>query len=81
MQITITMKKSAKLIKIFTGAEASVILLKKRLEDISVSALAKNDFSDAFLGVAPPLLDLYIKESDLSKAESLIKDFISTDLN
>jgi hypothetical protein len=70
------MKKANSLINVFTGAEASVIFLKGELEEIGISPLIKNDFSDAWLGVAPPSVTLYIQESDLSKAEPIIKEFI-----
>jgi len=70
------MKKANSLINVFTGAEASVILLKDELEKIGISPLIKNDSSDAWLGAAPPAVTLYIQESDISKAEPIIKEFI-----
>ncbi len=75
------MKKTNSLINVFTGAEASVILLKDQLEEIGISPLIKNDFSDAWLGVAPPAVTLYIQESDLPKAELIIKEFIKNNKN
>jgi hypothetical protein len=75
------MKKTSNLINIFTGPEASVILLKGELEAIGISPLIKNDFSDAWLGVAPPSITLYIQESDLSKAEQIIKEFLKNNIS
>jgi hypothetical protein len=75
------MKKTNNLINIFTGPEASVILLKGELEAIGISPLIKNDFSDAWLGVAPPSITLYIQESDLSKAEQIIKEFLKNNIS
>jgi hypothetical protein len=75
------MKKTNNLINIFTGPEASVILLKGELEAIGISPLIKNDFSDAWLGVAPPSVTLYIQESDLSKAEQIIKEFLKNNIS
>jgi len=69
------MKKEKRLISVFTGPEASAILFKSRLEKIGVFTLTKNDFSGSFLGVVPPSVDLCIKESDLKKAEPLIREF------
>jgi hypothetical protein len=69
------MRKEKNLISVFTGPEASVILLKGRLEGIDIFTLTKNDFSGSFLGVVPPSVDLYIKESDLKRAEPLIREF------
>jgi hypothetical protein len=71
-----TMKKSNNLIKVFTGTEASAILLKERLDEIGTSSLIKNDSSSAFFGVAPIVIDLYIQESDLKESEPLIREFI-----
>jgi hypothetical protein len=62
------------LIKVFIGSEASVILLKSRLEEIGVDSFFKNDSNDANLGIAPQLIDLYINKSDLKKAEPMIKE-------
>jgi|WetSurMetagenome_2_1015567.scaffolds.fasta_scaffold590743_1 hypothetical protein len=61
-------------IKVFIGSEASVILLKSRLEEIGVDSFFKNDSYDANLGTAPQLIDLYINKGDLKKAEPLIKE-------
>jgi hypothetical protein len=74
------MKENNNLIKIYAGNEASTLLLKARLEEIGVSALIKNDYSGAWLGGNPPAIDLYIQESDLKKAELIIKDFIQDNL-
>lgn len=69
------MKKEKDLISVFTGPEASAILLKSRLEEIGIFTLTKNDFSGSFLGVVQPSVDLYIKESDLKRAGPLIREF------
>jgi hypothetical protein len=74
------MKENNNLIKIYAGNEASTLLLKARLEEIGVSALIKNDYSGAWLGGVSPAIDLYIQESDLKKAELIIKDFIQDNL-
>jgi hypothetical protein len=62
------------LIKVFSGPEATAILLKSRLEESGISSIIKNDSSEAFLGVATPFTNLYINESDLKKAQPLISD-------
>lgn len=69
------MKKTDSLIKVLTGDEASIILLKSRLEEIGISALIKNDSSSSFLGVVPPSIDLYIQEADLKVAKDVITEF------
>lgn len=73
------MKERQNLIKVFSGDEASLILLKTRLEETGISALIKNDSSSSFLGVMPGVIDLYIKESDLDKAGPVITDFVKND--
>jgi hypothetical protein len=46
------------------------------LEETGISALIKNDSSSAFFGASPPVIDLYIQESDLKDAEPVISEFI-----
>jgi hypothetical protein len=73
------MKKGNDLIRVFTGTEVSVIYLKERLEEIGIGALIKNDFQSGltvgFVSGVPSAVDLYIQESDLEKAEPIIKEF------
>ena len=68
------MKKESELIKVYVGPETSAILLKNRLEEIGISAIIKNDSSEAFFGTAPAVIDLYIQKSDLEQAEQIIKE-------
>jgi hypothetical protein len=68
------MKKRENLVKVFSGPESSVILLKSRLEETGISALIKNDSEDAFFGVTPRVVDLYVKAADLKKTRTTMKD-------
>lgn len=68
------MAKTDELIKVLTGPEGTVILLKSRLEEAGISSIIKNDSSEAFLGVTTPFTDLYIKKSDLDDAQSFITE-------
>jgi hypothetical protein len=70
------MEENNNLIKAYAGNEASVLLLKPRLEGSGISSLIKNDYSGAWSGGFIPAVDLYIEKSDLKEAESIIKDFI-----
>jgi hypothetical protein len=72
------MKDSEDLFKVFTGNEASAILLKGQLEGIGVSAMIKDDSMNAFLGAATGMEDLYIRKSDIPKAIETINEFIKT---
>ena len=74
------MKKRDNLIRVFTGNEVSVILLKGELEKIGISVLIQNDYQAGnaygFIGGTPSAIDLYIQESDLKKSEPIVNEFI-----
>ena len=73
------MKNGNDLIRVFTGTEVLVYLLKERLEEVGISALIKDDFQSGitvgFVSGVPSAIDLYIQESDLEKAEPILKEF------
>ena len=74
------MKNKDNLIRVFTGSEVSAILLKGELESIGISVFIQNDFQSGlaggFAGGVPSAIDLYIQESDLKEAESIVNEFI-----
>jgi len=74
------MKNGNDLIRVFTGTEVLVYLLKERLEEVEISALIKDDFQSGltvgFVSGVPSAIDLYIQESDLKDAEPIINEFI-----
>lgn len=74
------MKEKNKLIRVYTGTEISVILLKGKLEEIGISALIQNDYKSGidagFVGGVQSAIDLYIQQFDFKKAESIISEFI-----
>jgi len=74
------MKNGNNLIRVFTGTDVLVYLLKERLEEVEISALIKNDFQSGltvgFVSGVPSAVDLYIQESDLKEAEPIINEFI-----
>ena len=74
------MKNRDNLIRVFTGSEILVIILKERLDEAGISALIKNDYqsgiSVGFVASVPSAIDLYIQESDLKEAEPIINEFI-----
>lgn len=70
------MRDSEDLFKVFTGNEASAILLKGKLERIGVSAMIKDDSTTAFFGASPAVTDLYIRKSDIPKAIEMVNEFI-----
>jgi Putative prokaryotic signal transducing protein len=74
------MKEKNKLIRVYSGTEVSVILLKGRLEEIGISAIIQNDYKSGidagFVGGVQSAIDLYIQQFDYKKAESIISEFI-----
>ena len=70
------MKEKDTLIKAYSGTEGLVNILKDKLEQNGISATIRNNSGDSFLGGTPIALDLYIRQNDIKKAESIIGDFI-----
>ena len=75
------MKEKNKLIKVYTGTEVTVILLKGLLEEIGVTSTIQNNYKSGievgFVGGVVSAIDLFIQQSDFEKAEPLIRDFIA----
>jgi len=73
------MKNREDLIRVYTGSEISVIHLKEELEECGIDVLTQNDFqsgiSAGFVGGVPSSIDIYIKKTDLERAEPIIEDF------
>lgn len=69
------MENEENLIKVFTGAEPTALLLLKMLEEAGVKGLVKNDSGLGYLGAVPAVLDLYIFETDIDKAIPLVREF------
>ena len=74
------MKENDNLIRVFTGSEITVNLLKDELEEIGISSIIQNDFNSSvaagFASGTPYSVDLLIQEHDLNKAEPIIEEFI-----
>jgi len=75
------MKMKNKLIKVYTGTEVTVILLKGLLEEIGVTSTIQNNYKSGievgFVGGVMSAIDLFIQQSDFEKAEPFIRDFIA----
>jgi hypothetical protein len=73
------MKSETNLIRVYSGTEISITLLKAELEDNGISAMIQNDYqsgiSAGFYGGGTAVY-LFIQESDLKSAEPIINDFI-----
>jgi hypothetical protein len=75
------MKEKNKLVKVYTGTEVTVLLLKDLLEDIGVTSTIQNNYKSGievgFVGGVQSAIDLFIQQSDFEGAEPLIRDFIA----
>jgi hypothetical protein len=75
------MGNSNKLIRIYTGTEVAVILLKAKLQESGIPVLIKNDYQSGimagFAGGVPSAIDIYIQESDFEKAEPIVNEFMT----
>ena len=69
---------ATKHIKIFSGTSIIINRLRILLDENSIGSIAKDQFESARLaGFGAPMnsVDLFILESDLEKATSIINDF------
>ena len=75
------MKERNKLVKVYTGTEMTVTLLKELLEEIKVASTIQNNYKSGvevgFVGGVQSSVDLFIQQSDFETAESVIRDFIA----
>ncbi len=75
------MKKRDRLVKIYSGTETTVLLLQELLEETGILSAIQNNYKSGVeighVGSVMSDVDIYIKESDLEKAEPLISDFIT----
>jgi hypothetical protein len=72
------MKERDELIRVFSGSEIAVMMLKEALDEIEIGSFIQNDFQSgmvAGIGGFPSFVDLYIQQSDFSRAEPLINEF------
>ena len=64
-------------IKIFTGDFLTSQRIQQRLEDIGINAIVKNEDESArlagFANPVPSLQDIYVHESELSKAIPIVE--------
>jgi hypothetical protein len=74
------MKNENDLIKIFSGTEISVNLLKDELESVGISAMIQNDFQSGitagFFGGGTSAVDIFVQEADQKEAEPIINEFL-----
>jgi hypothetical protein len=68
-----------KLIRIFTGSQITVNLLKEELERAGIGCFIQDDFTSGinagFYGGVPDAVDLFIKETDVMKAQLILREY------
>ena len=67
------------MIRVFTGSELTVNLLKEELEKIGIGCFIQDDFKSGigagFSGGVPSSVDLFIKEIDLMRAQLTLREY------
>lgn len=66
-------------IKVYTGTEVSVALLKAELEKAGVVPMIEDDFSKditGFFGSTANMADLYVRDEDMKVAKPIIEGFM-----
>ena len=76
------MKENSNLVRVYSGTELTVNLLKDELEKFGISSMIQNDFnsgvSAGFSGGILSSIDLFIQELDLGKAYPVLREFRET---
>ncbi|MCA1744310.1 MAG: DUF2007 domain-containing protein [Bacteroidales bacterium] len=74
------MEEDKGVVRIYTGSEVLVGMLKGILEEAGITSMVRDEFqasiSAGFVSGVPSALDLYIQESDRVAAEPILKDFL-----
>lgn len=66
------------LIKIFSGSEVLAIALKVKIEEVGIATIMKNNIQSATIagfGTSGQAVELFIQETDFSKANPIIEEF------
>ena len=73
------MNNNNDLIRVFTGTEVLVYLLKDALEANGIGTMIKNDFRtgnlSGFMGGTRSAIDLFILSTDIESAQPIIDEF------
>ncbi|HYQ59120.1 MAG TPA: DUF2007 domain-containing protein [Draconibacterium sp.] len=71
------MDKQNKLVKLFTGEHITISRLKQELETAGINPLIQDGFKQGveagFGGGVPSAIDIFVSESDLPKANEILK--------
>ncbi len=73
------MRTKSKTLRVFTGSALTVNLLKEELERAGIGCYIQDDFLSGvyagFIGGMPNSVDLFIKEIDVMRAQSILREF------
>ncbi len=79
------MTTKSNLVRIYSGTELTVGLLKELLEISGIPCIIQNDFNSGimagFSGGSASSIDLFIQEPDLDKAAPIVNEFIETNMS
>lgn len=71
------MENKGKIVKIFTGDKVSIQRLKSELESNGIKVFLKDEFKQGleagFVGGVPNVIELFVVESDVEKANEIKK--------
>lgn len=74
------MEDKSKLVRVFAGSEITVNLLKYELEKEGIATNVVNEYEESnFRGFStgtPYSVDLYILDTDMKKADPIVKEFM-----
>lgn len=73
------MKEEDNLISIYSGNEASVHLLKGKLDRVGISSEIRKESQAGYWGVVPDNIELFINSSDKEQAKPVLDEFLHTD--
>lgn len=65
------------LVSVYSGTEASVLLLKGKLEMMGIASEIRKDSNAGTWGVVPDNIDLYIESEYRKAAEPIIEEFVN----
>jgi Asp/Glu/hydantoin racemase len=72
------MEEDERLISVYTGNEASAILLKNRLDMMGISAIVRKASNAGTWGVVADNIELFIVSDDKERAQPIINEFIKS---
>lgn len=70
-----------KLISVYCGTEASVLLLKGKLDMMGIGSEIRKDSYAGTWGVVPDNIELFIEPGNVKEVESVIEEFRQTRYN